>query len=165
VGEQKIEQFEIGPGDMHGGALEAEYRLVDAGDEITGGLQQPPHLIDVSRFNRHDEQLAWRLRQCINLALQLRPAGNPYPRAITSSASLRAFRRRWVRMQCANALYRASSCEREPWQAFAAYPDSDSVDAGERSAFRSRRSADMVELLSQDARYPRDGEKEGHHWS
>jgi len=52
VGEQEIEQLEIRPGDMHGRALEAEQRLVDARDQITVGAEQLPHLIDITHFNR-----------------------------------------------------------------------------------------------------------------
>jgi len=63
VGEQEIEQIEIGPRDMHGLALEAEHRLVDVGDQIAVGSQQLPHLIDIAHFNRRFKQLDWRLRR------------------------------------------------------------------------------------------------------
>ncbi len=75
MGEQEIEQFEIGSRDMHGRAFEAEHRRVDLGDKIGVGLQQLPHVIDIARFDRCLEQLGWRFGQRLDLSLQLRPAG------------------------------------------------------------------------------------------
>ena len=55
VVEQEIEHIEIGPGDMHGRALEAEHRLIDVGDQITVGSEQLPHLIDIMKMS-----MTWR---------------------------------------------------------------------------------------------------------
>ena len=52
MGQQNIEQREIGSRDMHGRAVEGEHRRVDRGDEIRVGLQQLAHAIDIARFDR-----------------------------------------------------------------------------------------------------------------
>ena len=61
--EQQIEHREVGPRDMHGRPLEAEHRLIDAGDQITVRLEELPHLFDVAHFDRRRKQLGGRLRQ------------------------------------------------------------------------------------------------------
>jgi hypothetical protein len=86
MGNQEIKQLEIGSCDVYGRAFEAEQRLVDLGDEIRTELQQQPHLIDIARFDCRLEQLGRRSCQRFDLSSQLE---NPYPRAITSWASLR----------------------------------------------------------------------------
>lgn len=75
MGEQKIEQLQIGSRDMHCRTLEAEHRLIDHCDEFRARLQQKPHVIDIARFNRGLEQLCRRFGQRLDLSLHLRPAG------------------------------------------------------------------------------------------
>jgi hypothetical protein len=75
VGQQEIEQREIGPRDMHGLALEGEHRRVDHRDELGVRLQQLPHVIDIARFDGSPEQVGRRFGQRFDLSLQMRPAG------------------------------------------------------------------------------------------